>query len=96
MSEKPSTASSRRTCSTVISARSAPAARISSTRVAWPRSGIQLAGANLRLASLFGTNLTQADLSGADLAGAKLSGANLAGAKLTKTGAILTAFVRRS
>jgi uncharacterized membrane protein YfcA len=31
MSEKPSTASSRRTCSTVISARSAPAARISST-----------------------------------------------------------------
>ena len=32
MSEKPSTASSRRTCSTVISARSAPAARISSTR----------------------------------------------------------------
>ena len=96
MSEKPSTASSRRTCSTVISARSAPAARISSTRVAWPRSGIQLAGANLRLASLFGTNLTQADLSGADLACAKLSGANLAGAKLTKTGAILTAFVRRS
>src|SRR5947209_14862282 len=29
---EPSTASSRRTCSTVISARSAPAARISSTR----------------------------------------------------------------
>jgi hypothetical protein len=40
MSEKPSALSSRRTCSTVISARSAPARRISARRAQEQRSAV--------------------------------------------------------
>lgn len=45
--------------------------------------GVNLTGANLRLADLSGVNLVGADLTGADLTGANLAGANLAEADLT-------------